>query len=56
MEAEVALRSITNRLVDVNYEVTAGDRQIVDDLAEDIRDAVHEYQVSSDSRVGLLVV
>ena len=29
---------------------------MVDDLAEDIRDAAHEYQVSSDLRVGSPVV
>jgi len=56
MEVEVALHSLSNRLVDVNYEVTAGDRRIVDGLAEDIRDAAHEYQVSSGLRVGSFVV
>ena len=46
MKVEVELRSLSNRLAGGDCEFSAEDRQIVDDLTEDIRDAVHEYQVS----------
>lgn len=48
MEVEVALRSLSDRFVDANYMATEGNQQIVCELAEDIRDAIREYQVSSD--------
>lgn len=54
--AEVTLRSLSDRFVGDNYGVTAGDRQIVDDLKGDIRDAIHKYQVSGDVCVGLLSI
>lgn len=53
MRAEVALRSLADHFVDDTRNVTARDRQIVDDLTRDVRDAIHEYQVSS---VDLLAV
>ena len=47
MEVQSALRSLSDRFTDVKYTVTEEDREMVYDLAEDIRDAISEYQVSS---------
>jgi hypothetical protein len=46
MEVEIVLQSLSDRLAEDDYKVTAGDRQIVSDLIGDIRDATREYQVS----------
>ncbi|KAF9781009.1 hypothetical protein BJ322DRAFT_1082678 [Thelephora terrestris] len=51
MRVEVALRSLSDRFVDGNYNTTARDRQIVDDLTGDIRDAIHEYQLSQQKEI-----
>ena len=47
MEVQSALRSLSDRFADVKCTVTEEDREMVYDLAEDIRDAISEYQVSS---------
>lgn len=55
MEVEVKLRLLSEHFADANYMATEGDRQMCE-LAEEIRDAIREYQVSSDrSVVGLPV-
>lgn len=46
MEVQSALRSLSGRFTDVKYTATEEDREVVYDLAEDIRDAISEYQVS----------
>ena len=46
MEVQSALGSLSDRFADVKYTVTEGDREMVYNLAEDIRNAIFEYQVS----------
>ena len=47
MEVEVALHSLSDRFADANYTETEEDLQIVYQLAEDVRGAICEYQVSN---------
>ena len=46
MEVQSALGSLSDRFADVKYTVTEEDREMVYNLAEDIRNAIFEYQVS----------
>jgi len=46
MEVEVTLHSLSDRFADAKYAATNGDHQIVYELAEEIRDAIREYQVN----------
>jgi len=46
MEVEVKLHSLSEKFADANYMATEGERQMCE-LAEEVRDAVREYQVSS---------
>jgi len=50
MEVEVKLHSLSDHFADANYSATEGDWQIRE-LAEEVRDAIREYQVSSDHGV-----
>jgi len=47
MEVEVALHSLSDRFADADYTATERDQQLAYELAEDMRDAIREYQVSS---------
>jgi len=47
METEVALHPLSNHLTNANHMVTEEDLQMADKLVEDVRDSIHEYQVSS---------
>ena len=47
MAVEAKLHSLSDHFADANYAATERDRQI-SELAEEVRDAVREYQVSSD--------
>ena len=55
MEVEVKLHSLSDHFADANYSATKGDRQI-HELAEEVRDAIREYQVSSQHGVVCLSV
>ena len=46
MEVQSALGPLSDRFTDVKYTVTEEDREMVYNLAEDIRNAIFEYQVS----------
>jgi len=47
MKVQIVLRPLSDRFADVEYTVTEEDQEMVYDLAEDIREAIFEYQVSS---------